>query len=275
MRLPKILLISQIPLGTQSELLPILEKKCTVQCISSSVHIADKIQHLEPNIICFEFDYPDAIGLMALRDIRLNYPSLPLLMFTKNSSECLVTWALRTRVWNYFTKPVVEDELLECIDTLSEVVPEKCHTNSRRLYLPTSSIPTDAHQHLIPGSRALCGVLSYVERNLYTKITQYSIANTCGMSPCKFSRSFKQVYGITFQEYLIQRRITEASKLLQNTDSTVSDVCFSLGFNDMSHFGRMFRRYVGMSPSEFKKASQLSNSVKSKEMLSSELLKSA
>jgi AraC-like DNA-binding protein len=275
MRLPKILLISQIPLGTQSELLPVLEKKCTVQCISSSEHIADKIQHLEPTIICFEYDYPDAIGLIALRDTRINYPSLPLLMFTKNSSEALVTWALRIRVWNYFTKPISENDLFECINTLREVVPKKINTNSRRIYLPLSRLPIDVHHHALSGSRALHGVLSYIERNLYEKITQYTVANYCGMSPCKFSRNFKQVYGITFQEYLMRRRIEEASKLLRKTEATVSDVCYSLGFNDMSYFGRTFRRYEGMSPSEFKKANQLNDSVKSGEIVSSELLKSA
>jgi AraC-like DNA-binding protein len=72
------------------------------------------------------------------------------------------------------------------------------------------------------------------------------------MTPFQFSRQFKQTYGMTFQEFLIRRRMTEAVRLLKNPSASVTDVCYTVGFRDLSYFARTFRRYVGMTPSRYK-----------------------
>ena len=72
----------------------------------------------------------------------------------------------------------------------------------------------------------------------------------CSMSPFVFSRKFKDVFGISFRDYVVRYRLRAACGLLKNPGSSVTDVAFAVGFNDVSYFSRMFKRHFGMPPSE-------------------------
>ena len=71
------------------------------------------------------------------------------------------------------------------------------------------------------------------------------------MSPFRFSRTFRETYGITFQDYVVRYRILESCRLLKNPNTNVTDVAYAIGFNDASYFSRTFRRYIGTSPSNY------------------------
>ena len=62
---------------------------------------------------------------------------------------------------------------------------------------------------------------------------------------------------MTFQEYVVRRRMQEAMRLLKHPSAAVTDVCFAVGYTDLSYFTRTFRRYIGTSPSVYK--NQLNN----------------
>lgn len=256
MRQPNILLISWIPFGAHSELLPLLRESCTVHIVSNGNRITEEMQGEHPVILCFEYDYPDTNGLFELKNTRMKHPSTPVLMVTKYSSETLAIWALRARVWDYLTKPVQADDLLGRLHALYELISRRGDVRPRQIQPPPSRLPTDIQYRKLAGPRVLRSVVSYIERNLDTKISQHTVADACGMSPYKFSRSFKQMYGMTFQDFLTKQRLIAATRLLRDTGASVSDACFSTGFNDLSHFGRTFRRHLGMTPSRYKRAIQ-------------------
>jgi two-component system response regulator YesN len=62
--------------------------------------------------------------------------------------------------------------------------------------------------------------------------------------------------GMTFSDYLTERRIAGAKDLLKNTSMKMSDVAFEIGYSHQSYFGRKFRQFTGMSPLQFRKANQ-------------------
>ena len=72
------------------------------------------------------------------------------------------------------------------------------------------------------------------------------------MNPFRFSRCFKKEIGITLQEYLVRLRIREALRLLDNPNASITDIAFTVGFNDTSYFSRTFKKYMNYSPSEFR-----------------------
>jgi len=77
------------------------------------------------------------------------------------------------------------------------------------------------------------------------------VSTLCDMSPFRFSRSFHETYGLTFQDYVMRYRILESCRLLKNPSTNITDVAYAIGFNDASYFSRTFRRYVGTSPSNY------------------------
>jgi len=91
-------------------------------------------------------------------------------------------------------------------------------------------------------------VLAYIHRHYNQEITLERLAELAGMNPNYFCRSFRRITGQTPIEYLIAYRLESAAYSLRNSDLTVTDVAFGCGFNDVSHFIKMFRKTYGTTP---------------------------
>jgi AraC family transcriptional regulator len=80
------------------------------------------------------------------------------------------------------------------------------------------------------------------------------IAEVACLNPYYFLREFRRAFGNTPHQYLTQRRVSEAGKILASGHRTVADACVSVGFSDQSSFSKLFRRHTGKTPTEFVKA---------------------
>jgi AraC-like DNA-binding protein len=80
-----------------------------------------------------------------------------------------------------------------------------------------------------------------------------AIAKEAFFSPYHFLRLFKKVYNKTPHQYLTERRIDKAKELLQKSGSSVTEVCFDVGFQSLGSFSSLFAKRVGVSPGEFKR----------------------
>lgn len=209
-----------------------------------------------PIAACFQYDYPDLDGLASLRETKQAFPSIPLLMVTQAHSESLAVWAFRARVWDYFVQPFEMTRFLEVLGTLYSMrLPEKAKAPQRAVVEVKNHIPPEARLHcsgLGDEQARLQRAISFIDQNLHSKITQGEVAELCGLSGFQFSRFFKRLTSITFQEYLLHRRISEAMRLLANPKVSITDVCFTVGFRDLSYFTRTFQRYVGKPPSRYR-----------------------
>jgi len=77
------------------------------------------------------------------------------------------------------------------------------------------------------------------------------LAMGANMSPTKLKRLFKQVFGNSIFNYYQEYRMKEAARLLKEEKLSVSDVGYSLGFSNLSHFTRVFERHIGMKPKKY------------------------
>ena len=78
------------------------------------------------------------------------------------------------------------------------------------------------------------------------------VAAVAHLSEAHFSRSFRACFGETPHRYLQRRRVERAMFLLRETDRSVTDVCFDVGFNSHGTFSRTFREIVGEAPSAYR-----------------------
>ena len=253
---PVLLLVNLNQCNTTSDVMRLLGRHYCFTSLSDADAIAEKIQALAPQAICFEYDYPDIPRLAVLQETKLAYPSIPIVMVTHQHSEDLAIWAFRSRVWDYFTKPLPVSAVIECFRVILALPRKQQQDVPREFVIRQCALPTDTRFHASSrsrGARVVNSAITYVEQNLHNKITQTEVAERCGVSCCQFSRIFKQVHGTTFQEYVLRRRMGQAIRLLQNPSASITDVCYTVGFNDQSHFTRIFRRYIGVSPSAYRK----------------------
>lgn len=93
----------------------------------------------------------------------------------------------------------------------------------------------------------------YIAENCDKDLTLDSVADYIGFSSCYFSRVFKQTTGYNFVEYLTLQRLKHAQTLLAESDLPITSVAMESGFKSISTFNRVFQKYKGCAPSEFKK----------------------
>lgn len=95
--------------------------------------------------------------------------------------------------------------------------------------------------------------IEYIELNYQQPITLDDIAQASNLSPKYFCRYFRMIINRTPIDYLNYYRIERACYLLDQQQSTVTDVAFDCGFNDISYFIRCFKRYKGTTPHQYAK----------------------
>jgi AraC-like DNA-binding protein len=79
-----------------------------------------------------------------------------------------------------------------------------------------------------------------------------SVARVAHISEAHFSRSFRAVFGETPHRYLQRRRVERSMFLLRETERSITDICFDVGFMSLGTFSRTFREIIGESPSSYR-----------------------
>ena len=98
----------------------------------------------------------------------------------------------------------------------------------------------------------------YVQKHFRDKICLEDIAAPLGISTGYLTREFKKETGVTVQDYINQVRVERAANLLIYSDFTLSAIADYVHFPTQSYFGKMFKRYKGMTPNEFRKKHRVS-----------------
>lgn len=96
-------------------------------------------------------------------------------------------------------------------------------------------------------------LLQYIEQNYDRDLTVKALARMAAMDETYLSNLFKKKTGSTIIKYIHQVRIERAKELFLRSDLTVSEVGEAVGFGDNNYFNRLFRRYVGMTPGDFRR----------------------
>ena len=104
--------------------------------------------------------------------------------------------------------------------------------------------------------RRMQQICTYVMAHYIHTISLDDIAAEIGMNRSAFCSYFKRCKGMTFSQYVTQYRLNTACELLKHSQKQVSEICFTVGFNDLPHFVRVFTNTLGMSPSKYRRQFQ-------------------
>ncbi|NSW91845.1 MAG: AraC family transcriptional regulator [Firmicutes bacterium] len=102
-------------------------------------------------------------------------------------------------------------------------------------------------------------IFEYIDFNYKEDISTQEISEMANMSIYHFCRTFKNITGRTFIEYINQVRLDKAAALLKDTDMNITDIAMSVGYNDANYFSRLFKRYYKVSPKEFRNTTHFNN----------------
>lgn len=226
---------------------------CSVTRITQMAEAVAAIAAQRPHFVGMEYDYPDRARLAAVPLVRRAYPALPVLMFTEYHTEALAVWAFRCRVWDYRVLPVTADMLARLVEVLMRSVADPM---ARDGWLATE-LPADLRApagHLrkpLAAAPRTAAAVAWVSEHFADRCPLKVVAGLCHLSESEFSRAFHREQGLPFGRFLMQYRVARARDLLGEPGSSVSQVAYAVGFNDLSYFGRVFRRHVGVPATQY------------------------
>ncbi|WP_243159449.1 helix-turn-helix domain-containing protein [Clostridium sp. SM-530-WT-3G] len=100
-------------------------------------------------------------------------------------------------------------------------------------------------------------ILKFIHENYEKDLSVEEIALKCNFSEYHFMRFFKKHIGMTCIEYINNYRLETASSLLSNTNKSILDISFKVGFNNVSYFNKLFKKKYNITPKEFRKSKRM------------------
>lgn len=192
-----------------------------------------------PDVVFSDIKMPVLDGLKLLQRLRINFPSIKVVMVSGYSDFDLVRDALQQDAFDYLLKPIKEEELRKTLQKL-----EKYLRAQRQDYaLPQGASSTDIVER----------VLAFLQQNYAQDIEFTQIADSYHVSSAYLSKIFKDIVGMTPTRYRNEYRIGISKELLAKTDMPIITIAERVGFSDQFYFSKIFKRITGESPAQFRK----------------------
>ncbi|MNO41874.1 Exoenzyme S synthesis regulatory protein ExsA [compost metagenome] len=149
----------------------------------------------------------------------------------------------------YFEKPDEVNEGLVRVK-LMELLFHMADSNERFLY-----------QLMQPITKDKGSIAKVMEDNITNPVSLNDLAYLSGRSLATFKRDFQAMYNTSPLKWIRNRRLDKAEELLKETALSVTDVCFSSGFENIAHFSKVFKERFGLPPSEFRQHQKLGEDI--------------
>jgi len=226
-----------------------------VQVVDCGIDAVEAIKHLaDIDLVVLDDKLPDISGLDVLRQIKALKPHVPVILTTSCGSEELAVQSFRNGAGDYINKPIDFTELRRIILALVPGRNTSAAEKNKGIAYHDCRMKKEVDDIEINNrySNKMQKALSFIDDHHRTKIRLGTVANYAGMSMYHFSKIFKKIMGITYQDYLNNVRIETAMVLLKMNYS-ITDVTFEVGYEDITHFGKTFKKIVGCPPSKYLK----------------------
>lgn len=214
--------------------------RCVIMKAAARQDLSDLLQNIRMDLVLLDTDLAGSDCPALTRQFRQANPDCVILLLTGLQELNAIPLEQNLPVMDYLVKPYTQQEL---ILTLEEAL-QQC------------TLAKAANASLTGGASKLMLVKeqieSYIQANYAQILSMQDVAQAMNYSDTHFCRLFKQCFHINFSVYLNEFRIKQAKRLLMNTNLTVKEVGISCGYRDTSYFIRVFKRFTGTTPSDYR-----------------------
>lgn len=205
----------------------------------------DVIRKHQPDIIITDISMPDMDGLSMIAGLKSEFPDMEISILTGYRKFEYAQRAIRLGVTRFLLKPSNMEELEEAITTM-------VGNRSAKGLCPEETRDETEHMDSEASNFIVNNAMKYIEQNYPHKITLCEVAEKTYVSQWHLSKLLNRHLGQNFSEILNSVRIKEAQKLLYDPSLRIGDIAERVGFIDMAHFSRVFKKNVGVSANEYR-----------------------
>ena len=197
----------------------------------------------------FLFDFDQILAIKGASYLA-SCMSKPLLI---NRSTCPSIYSEEAEIFHQICSAYLRDDSLRDISIYSKLLTLFLNFGQQRLCAEGSStlaqLPHSSQRNY---AERFGAVFSYLDRHFAEDLTLEDVAAVAGFSKFHFSRTFKQLSGCNFYEYLCHRRIKSSESLLMKPELSISQIALQSGFSSVSTFNRTFKKLKGCTPTQYR-----------------------
>lgn len=205
------------------------------------------IEEKKPDIVFMDINMPEMDGLQMIAAINSQFPDLQVSVLTGYRDFEYAKEAIRLGVCRFLLKPSNMDELEEAIDAMCTNLKKKGITGEE-----TEEAGEEKEPEHVSGSFIVKNALAYMEENYTQKLTLSEVAEKTYVSQWHLSKLLNRYVGQSFSEILNHVRMEHAKELLKNPALRIGDISEQVGFLDLAHFSRVFKKQEGVSANEYR-----------------------
>ncbi|MDL2301669.1 response regulator [Lachnospiraceae bacterium OttesenSCG-928-D06] len=205
----------------------------------------------QPDMIITDISMPGMDGLKMIAAIRSEYPNTVVSILTGFRDFDYAQQAIRLGVTRFLLKPSNMEDVQEAVETMCRKLDEMRQDErpkENKEIVEETILPTGNEA----GSFIVDNAIAYMEKNYLSKMTLAEVADQCYVSQWHLSKLLNKHGGQSFSDILNKIRIREAKKLLFNPALRIGDIAEMVGFLDMAHFSRVFKKLEGVSANEYR-----------------------
>ena len=210
------------------------------------------IEEIHPDIVFMDICMPEMDGLAMIAAIHSQFPDLEVCDLTGYRDFEYAKEAIRLGVTRFLLKPSNMDELEEAIGKMCGNLKRKGITGDEPKRDPQDGEAAEAHKESASSSFIVKNALTYIEENYTKKLTLCEVAEKTYVSQWHLSKLLNRHTGQSFSDILNHVRIEHAKKLLKNPSLRIGDISEQVGFLDLAHFSRVFKKQEGVSANEYR-----------------------
>lgn len=205
------------------------------------------VRRLSPDLLFADIRMPNMDGLSMIAALKSEYPRLQIAVLTAFRDFDHAKQALSLGVCRYLLKPSKMEELREAVSVMT----------ARLRALPQASAdagdaPEDAEDNSEAGAFMARAALKYIRAHYAERLTLNDVAEQVYVSQWHLSKLINRHLKQSFLDIVNDLRVEKAKELLADPARRIGDISAAVGYADVAHFSRTFKRITGKTPMEYR-----------------------
>lgn len=195
---------------------------------------------------------PGMTGLDAAEEIRKECPECSIIFLTAYDDFSYAKKAIKVRALDYLLKPGSDEDIINALERAFYLCDRAAEPQDASDAYDAPAPENEPKENEAVSSTLVRDISEYINEHYKEDISLQDVASVLGYSDVYFCKIFKQNFGRNFITYLNNYRIDKAKELLENAAINIKDISTEAGYRDANYFTRVFKRIVGMTPSEYR-----------------------
>ncbi len=219
-----------------------------VDTASNGAQGREKIETRRPDIVFLDICMPEMDGLTMLAGLRSEFPDLQITVLTGFRDFDFAQQAIRLGVSRFLLKPSSMSEIEEAIRFMTDELRRRGSLGDGE----ETEEESQASHEAVANSFIVKNAMDYIEAHYSEKLMLTDVAEKIYVSQWHLSKLLNRETGQSFSELLNGVRIRVATELMRDPALRISDISEQVGFLDVAHFSRVFKKITGMSAGEYR-----------------------